>query len=45
MTFIKGSIYVIDVTVELPPDVTIIPQIYKVNCIIAGRVVNRGLNF
>ena len=40
-----GSIYIIDVTVELPPDVTIIPQTYKVNCIIAGREVNRGLNF
>ena len=40
-----GSIYIIDVTVELPPDITIIPQTYKVNCIIAGREVNRGLNF
>ena len=35
-----GSIYIINVTVELSPDVTIIPQIYKVNCIIAGGVVN-----
>ena len=30
---------------EQPPDVTIIPQTYKVNCIIAGRVVDRGLRF
>ena len=40
-----GSIYILDVTVELPPDVTAIPQMYKVNCIIAGSIVNRGLNF
>ena len=40
-----GSIYIIDVTIELPPDVTIIPQTYKVNCIIAGRMVDRGLRF
>ena len=40
-----GSVYIIDVTVELPPDVTIIPQTYEVNCIIAGRVVDRGLRF
>ena len=30
---------------ELPPDVTMIPQMYKVNCIIVGRVVDRALNF
>ena len=30
---------------ELPPDVTITPQMYKVNCIIAGGIVNRRLNF
>ena len=40
-----GSIYIINVTVELPPDVTIIPQTYKVNCIIAGGKVNRALKF
>ena len=39
-----GSIYIIDVTVELPPDVTMTPQMYKVNCIIAGGVVH-DLNF
>ena len=36
--------YIISITVELPPDVTITPQMYKVNCIIAGGVVH-GLNF
>ena len=29
---------------ELPPDITITPQMYKVHCIIAGGVVH-GLNF
>ena len=42
---LTGSIYIINVTVELPLDVTIIPQTYKVNCIIAGGIVNHGLNF
>ena len=30
---------------ELPPDVTMTPQMYKVNCIIAGGVVDHALNF
>ena len=31
------EIYIIDITVELPHDITAVPQTYKVNCIIAGR--------
>ena len=30
---------------EVPPDVTMTPQMYKVHCIIAGGTVNCGLNF
>ena len=32
-------IFIIDITVESPSDVTAIPQQYKVNCIIAGKNV------
>ena len=38
------NILIIDITVELPLDVTAIPQQYKINCIIAGKDVNK-LNF
>ena len=38
------SIFIIDITVELPLDVTAIPQQYKINCIIAGKNVTK-LNF
>ena len=38
------NIFIIDITVELPLDVTAIPQQYKINCIIAGKDVNK-LNF
>ena len=38
------NIFIIDITVELPSDVTAIPQQYKVNCIIAGKHVLK-LNF
>ena len=38
------NIFIIDVTVELPLDVTAIPQQYKINCIIAGKYVLK-LNF
>ena len=38
------NIFIIDITVELPLDVTAIPQQYKINCIIAGKNVNK-LNF
>ena len=38
------NIFIIDITVELPSDVTAIPQQYKVNCIIAGKNVLK-LNF
>ena len=38
------NIFIIDITVELPLDVTAIPQQYKVNCVIAGKNVKK-LNF
>ena len=33
------NIFIIDITVELPLDVTAIPQQYKINCIITGKNV------
>ena len=33
------GIFIIDITVEIPLDVTAIPQQYKVNCIITGKDV------
>ena len=38
------NIFIIDITVELPLDVTAIPQQYKINCVIAGKNVFK-LNF
>ena len=38
------GIFIINITVEVPLDVTAIPQQYKVNCIIAGKNVLK-LNF
>ena len=38
------NIFIIDITVELPLDVTAIPQQYKINCVIAGKNVYK-LNF
>ena len=38
------GIFIIDITVESPLDVTAIPQLYKVNCIITGKDVDK-LNF
>ena len=39
------SIYIINITVELPSDVTVIPQIYIVNVTIVGREVTDGFTF
>ena len=38
------NIFIIDIAVELPLDVTATPQQYKVKCIIAGKNVTK-LNF
>ena len=38
------GIFIIDITVESPLDVTAIPQLYKVNCIITGKHIDK-LNF
>ena len=35
------NIFIIDITVELPLDVTAIPQQYKINCNIAGKSVHK----
>ena len=32
------GIHIINITVELPTDITDIPQIYEVNCAIAGKI-------
>ena len=39
------AIYIIDVIVELPHDITTVSQTYTVNCIIAGEVKSIALNF
>lgn len=32
------SIYIFDITLVLPTDVTVVPQSYKVTCVIAGEI-------
>ena len=39
------GIYIIDIIVELPHDITTVSQTYTVNCIIAGEANSITLNF